>query len=116
MSAVGELIHPGSLPCRATRSNPVSVTLPAHGVVFKLFCSWVFCLYCPSPNWPESRARTNFWSISPFEGAHRNHDSILTRELSACSNHDALVSLGRHATLNAITERSSLVAKPQTHA
>jgi hypothetical protein len=28
MSAVGELIHAGSLPYRATRSNPVSVTLP----------------------------------------------------------------------------------------
>src|ERR1700738_4895934 len=28
MSTVGELIHAGSLPCRATRSNPVSVTLP----------------------------------------------------------------------------------------
>jgi hypothetical protein len=27
MSAVGELIYAGSLPCRATRSNPVSVTL-----------------------------------------------------------------------------------------
>ena len=36
--------------------------------------------------------------------------------MSACSNHDALVSLGRHATLNAITARSSLVAKPQSHA
>jgi hypothetical protein len=30
MSAVGELIHAGSLPCRATRSNPVSVTLPFY--------------------------------------------------------------------------------------
>src|SRR5437879_13909481 len=29
MSAVGELIHAGSLPCQATRSNPVSVTLPS---------------------------------------------------------------------------------------
>jgi hypothetical protein len=26
--AMSELIHAGSLPCRATRSNPVSVTLP----------------------------------------------------------------------------------------
>ena len=31
MSAVGELIHAGSLPCRASRSNPVSVTLPSSG-------------------------------------------------------------------------------------
>jgi DNA replication protein DnaC len=30
MSAVSELIHAGSLPCRATRSNPVSVTLSAE--------------------------------------------------------------------------------------
>ena len=31
-------------------------------------------------------------------------------------NHDALVSPGRHVPLNAITARSSLVAKPQSHA
>jgi hypothetical protein len=30
MSALGELIHAASLPCWATRSNPVSVTLPAR--------------------------------------------------------------------------------------
>jgi hypothetical protein len=28
MPSVGELIHAESLPCRPTRSNPVSVTLP----------------------------------------------------------------------------------------
>src|SRR3954454_23587498 len=28
MSAIGALIHPGILPCRATRSNPISVTMP----------------------------------------------------------------------------------------
>ena len=30
MSAIGELIHAGTLPYRAIRSNPVSVTLPAR--------------------------------------------------------------------------------------
>jgi hypothetical protein len=33
MAAVGELIHVGSLPCRATRSNPVSVTLPRDRLI-----------------------------------------------------------------------------------
>src|SRR5436305_14556736 len=33
MSAIGRLIHAGILPCRATRSNPVSVTMPASGLV-----------------------------------------------------------------------------------
>src|SRR5436305_495041 len=28
ISAIGRLIHAGILPCRATRSNPVSVTMP----------------------------------------------------------------------------------------
>src|SRR5712675_3696147 len=28
MSAIGRLIHAGILPCGATRSNPVSVTMP----------------------------------------------------------------------------------------
>jgi hypothetical protein len=29
VSAVGELVHTGSLPCRTARSNPVSVTMPS---------------------------------------------------------------------------------------
>ena len=33
---VGELIHAGSLPCQATRSNPVSVTLPRQDCPFPL--------------------------------------------------------------------------------